>query len=383
MRPLFILTFGAIVWTTPLAAKPSLMQQALAAFEQEDLVQAQALIDEAVTVPVSSPQEGLWYYRGVIYEKLLRNQITTEEAPQLLATTLAAYRKVLELAPTASQYHSFAQINLQGLCAYYLDRGRRYYKQEAFESAIKQFDRCKEIDSEDLWAYLYTAIAAHQEEQHDLALNNYNHYLASGTVVPSAVYRSLAYLTAHYCQDVDQALALLEQGLQRSPFDNDLLYERLQLLKALEKEEAEQGLLQKKIEEVPQEAAAHYQLGYWHECQGQHEEALQHYQKVTALAPDRFEPVRQQGVIHYNRAAQITQEAVALADEDFEQQGKEYLKKLKEQLNLALPYFERANKLSRRNAFVLKHLRTLYQRLGKTEKAQKVERTLKKYHLDT
>lgn len=75
----------------------------------------------------------------------------------------------------ASQYHSFAQINLNKLWAYSLDRGRRYYQQEAFESAIQQLKYCKKIVPTHLGAYLYTAIAVYQAEEHDLVLHNHTH----------------------------------------------------------------------------------------------------------------------------------------------------------------------------------------------------------------
>jgi len=379
MRYSFSGFLGVVLTCSTLYAKPLCIRQALAAFDKEDFTQAQALIDQATTAPTTSTQAATWYYRGAIYEKLLRNQIATDEAPELFATTLAAYHKVLSLAPQASQYHSFAQINLRGLWTYYLDRGRRYYKQEAFENAIEQFAYCQKIRPEAPWATLYTAIAAHQEQLHDVALTHYRHYLASGKAVSPLVYRSLAHLIAHHCQDTEQALSLLDQGLCAYPLDNGLLYERLQLLTQLGRADEAYRVLKEALSDTPHQAVTHYQLGYWYEYHGQYEAAHQHYQQAITLAPARLEPARQQGALCYNQAAQMTQTMAAMPDEEFEQHGPALLKALDEYLRLALPCFEQASKIDKRNVFVLQHLSTLYQRLSKPAKAQKAEAKLANY----
>ncbi|MEL6358517.1 MAG: hypothetical protein AAFQ01_01090, partial [Bacteroidota bacterium] len=118
MRCRYYITLGAALWASSLQAKPSLLKQAIQAFEKDDFAQAQTLIDQA-TDQTTAPGQA-WYYRGAIYEKLLRDQITGEKAPELLETTLAAYRQALALIPAPSQYHSFVQINLENLWAYYV-----------------------------------------------------------------------------------------------------------------------------------------------------------------------------------------------------------------------------------------------------------------------
>lgn len=365
----------------PLWAKPSLVQQAIAAFEREESPKAKACIDQVLEEPNTQVREDVWYYRGVIYEKLLREKIATEEAPQLLEETLTAYRKVLTLTSVASQYHSFAQINLNGLWAYYLERGRRYYKQEAFGSALQQFKCCEEVLPGNPYTYLYTAIAAHQADDHDLALCNYTHYLASGVVVPAAVYHGLAHLTAYSLKDPKKALIILEQAVLQYPFDNDLHYEQLQCYTALGQVAAKQKLLQEWVAAMPYKAAPHYQLGYWYEQQGQWQQALAYYKKAAKLAPDSVEPVRQQGIVHYNQGVQCTQETTKMSEEEFRQIGAQWIQELENHFDKALPYFEQADKLSPRDPFVLKPLQHIYRFLRRPAQAKKIERRLRKYKL--
>ena len=377
----FCLILWGVLWAVPLWAKSSLVKQAIVAFEQQNFSEARVCIDKAMEQIATQGQVDAWYYRGVIYEKLLRNQIATEEAAQFFEETLTAYQKVLALTSVASQFHSFAQINLNGLWAYFLDRGRRYYKRAVFENAIQQFRYCQRILPSNISSYLYIAIAAHQEEKYDSALHNYTYYLESGVVVPSVVYRGLAHLTAYPQKDPTKALEILEQALLQYPFDNDLLYEQIQLYTNLGQIEAMQSIVQKQVAELSYEAAPYYRLGYWYEYHEEWQKALEYYQKAAELAPNRVEPIRQQGIIYYNQAVQATQKITEMPEEQFQKIGKKQIKKLEDSLGQALSYFEQANKVMPRDALTLKHLKTIYQRLHRPNQVKKIERRLRKYKL--
>jgi tetratricopeptide (TPR) repeat protein len=380
-RNFFYTVFSGVLWAVPLWAKTSIVKQSIAAFEREALSEARACIDKAMEETTHQTQGDAWYYRGVIYEKILRDQVATEEADQLFEETLNAYRKALTLTSQASQYHSFARINLDRLWMYYLNRGRRYYKQEAFGNAVQQFRYCKEIIPHHPDAYLYTAIAAHQAGEYDLALHNYTHYLELGVAASAVVYRGLAHLTAYPLKAPEKALKILETALSQYPFDNDLLYEQVQIYTALGQSEEKQELVKKQIAATPSKAAIHYQLGYWYEQQGHWREALKQYQKAAELAPNSAEPVRQQGMVHYNQAVQNRQEITAMNEEEFQQVGAERIEILENHLRQALPCFEQANKKSPRDPLILKHLQIIYRRLHKPTQAKRTERCLRKHKL--
>lgn len=365
----------------PLQAKPALVHQAILALEREEgLSVAKAYIDQAMEETATLTQADAWYYRGVIYEKLLRDQMDTEESSILFEETLTAYRQTLALTPVASQYHSFSQINLNRLWAYYLDRGRRYYKQEAFESAIQQFSYCKKVIPSDSYAYLYTALAMHQEGQYDLALHNYTHYLESGVVAPAVVYLGLAMLTADdTLRKPEKALQILEQALLQYPFDRDLIYAQIQCCMTLNQVEVKQKLVQQQAVATPDAAASHHQLGCWYARQGHWQQAIKHYQKAASLDPTQVEPVLQQGIVHYNQAAHITQEAAAMPEDAFQQVGEQQIKKIQECLRQSLLYFEKAHKIHPRDPLILDYLQIIYRYLGRSAQEQKVERRLAKY----
>ena len=117
------LVLGGVLAKAPLWAQPPIVKQAIAAFDKEDLGQAQTLIDQATQDEKAKTKESTWYYRGAIYEQLMRKNIASDTASYYLEQALQAYQQALSLAPASSQYHSFAQVNFHGLWAYYLDRG--------------------------------------------------------------------------------------------------------------------------------------------------------------------------------------------------------------------------------------------------------------------
>jgi hypothetical protein len=72
----------------------------------------------------------------------------------------------------------------------------------------------------------------------------------------------------------------------------------------------------------------------------------------------------QQGSVHYNQAAQSTQEITEMAEEKFQQVGEKWIEQLEE-------FLEQAYKLSPRDPFIIKYLQRIYQRLRRPEKVKK------------
>lgn len=375
-RTVLCLALGGVLVGAPLRAQPRIVKQAVAAFDKAEWAQAQELIDQATQDEKAKAQGSTWYYRGAIYEQLMRDNIASDTASHYLEEALQAYHQALALTPQSSQYHSFAQININGLWAYYLDRGRRYYKAEAFDKAIEHFEVCKQIKPNDPYALLYTAIAAHQDENYDLALQHYEQYLQLGEVNP-AVYRGLASITTHHLKEPGKASKILDQAIQQYPWYNNLLEEQTQLLLRLNQLEAREKHLQEQIATGPSDPVPHYQLGYLYEQWDKPQEALVHYQQAAELAPHQLEPVCQQGIVHYNQAAQVINSTADMPDEAFQQVGEELIEKANQHLQQALSYLEQARKMKRRDPFILRRLHTLYTRLNMPAKAEKIARAMK------
>ena len=358
-------------------AQQRLIKQALACFDQGQFSEAQALIDQASQDKTLQLQASTWYYKGVVYEQLMRKNIALDIAGQYLEEALKAYQKTLTLTPEANQYHSFAQLNKQELWAYYLNRGVRYYKAEAFDRAIEAFAICKRIQPDDAHALLYTAIAAHQEEQYDLALAQYKAYLQLEKGKP-AVYCGLASITANQLHKPEQAKSILDQALQAYPWDVGLLEAQHQLLLALKELGARKQQLKEQVTASPLNPLPHFQLGYFYEQANQLEVAATYYQQAVNLALQELAPICRLGIVYYNQAANIINEAVAMPDHDFQQTGEELTNQAEQYFRKALHSFKQARKLDRGNLFILKQLHVIYTRLHMPEKAQIIGDILKR-----
>jgi tetratricopeptide (TPR) repeat protein len=371
LKGLFLALLG-LLCSQSVLAQPQLIKQALVLFDQENYTEAQALIDQASQDTQLQQQASTWYYKGVIYEQLMRKNIALDVAPQYLEEALQAYQKILTLTPEANQYHSFAPINIKGLWAYYLNRGSRYYKSEAFDQAIEQFEICKQLDPSDPYAWLYTAIAAHQAEQYDLALQQYKTYLKLEKGSP-AVYRGLANLTAYHLQDLAQANQILEQAIQQYPWEVCLLEEQNTLLLKQGQIEIKEQQLKEQLAKTPTDALLHFQLGYLYEQVGKLSESGTYYQQAVSLAPQKLEPICRLGMIYYNQAADVVNQATEMPEEAFQQRGEELKVQANQYLQKALNSFKQARKLKRSNLFIVKQLHIIYTRLHMSDKVRVIE----------
>jgi tetratricopeptide (TPR) repeat protein len=360
------LTFTGLLCSQSALAQSQPIKQALLLFDQENYTEAQAIIDQASQDAQLQHQASTWYYRGVIYEQLMRKNIALDVAPEYLEEAFQSYQKTLTLTPDANQYHSFAEINIKGLWAYYLNRGSRYYKAEVFDQAIEQFEISKRLDPQDPYTRLYTAITAHQAEQFDLALEQYHSYLQLAKGNP-AVYRGLANLTAYHLQDLAQANQILEQAIQQYPWEVCLLEEQNTLL-----------LKQDQLAKTPKDPLGYFQLGHLYEQTDKPSEAAIYYQKAAALAPIKLEPICRLGIVNYNQAASIINNAAEMPEEEFQEIGEELKAKADQYLREALYSFKQARKLKRSDLFIIKQLHIIYTRLNMPDKVKVIEATMKR-----
>jgi len=363
--------------TSSVLGLPTGLKQALQAFDQQDFEKAQITIDQLLEEPQYQQQPSSWYYKGVIYDQLMRKHITSDSAGIYLDRNLEAYRKTLVISHKHTQYHSFANINIERLWAYYLNRGVQYYKVEAFDEALEQFAICQKIYNDHPYMLLYTAIAAHQAEKYETALGYYEKYIKIGSAAP-AVYRAFANLTANYLKNTTGAYEMLQNAMNQYPWDINLLEEYYQLLLETNQLANTQQKLQTELAGMPHNPSIYYQLAYLYTQENNHEEAVAHYKKVLELLPRHIETILQLGKSYYNQAAQLTQQMTDMPEEDFQQHGKEILEKMNENLEVSLNYLQQANKLLPNNLEIMKLMHTLYTRLNKGDQADQLVRKIKR-----
>lgn len=362
---------------TPAICLSNNIQTALEAFQSGDLEKAQQVID--ATVPKDSDANSAqgWYYRGVIYEQLMRKNITSDLSPHYLEEALTAYRKTLLCSKTQPQYYRFAEINLEKLWKYYINRSVQYYKMEYFEEALKQLEIVKRINPAADLIILYTAIINHQIEDYTQALDGYIQYLTCHSQ-DASLYRILAALTISHQGDIDKAQELFQVALKKYPWDYNLLEDYYELLADNQLLHKQQHYLDSQLITNANNAIYYYQLAHLHYKLDHYGEAIEYAKKALYLAPSQPEVILQIATIYYNFAAKVLHNTLALSEEEFQQQNKQEIQKCNTTIQEAIIYLKRARKANPKNLYILQQLRMLYKWSANDSRAHIIEQQMHK-----
>lgn len=358
-----------LILTTPSIALSNNLKTALEAFNNGELERAQQIIDTLVAIDGANHSAKEWYYRGVIYDQLMRTNITSDLSPNYLHEALTAYHKALECGTNNPQYYRFAEIHLEGLWNYYITRCVQYYKMEYFEEAVEQLEIARQINPQAKLMILYTAIIDHQMEAYEEALHGYTQYLELHSQ-DKALYRILADVAIYHQKDVQKAQTLLQTALQKYPWDFNLLEDYYELLE-------NNHLLQKQLHDLneqlrtnPKNPIPFYQLSHLHQKLQQYEEAIKCAKKALALAPSQQEVILQLATLSYNLASAVIYNTATLSEETFQQQSETEVKRCNQVVEEAITYLKKARKIDPQNIYILQELRLLYKWLNNEKRAE-------------
>ena len=340
---LFLLCITSLIPSYPLLAIPKAIRQIVQTFEgdnkkkkclnmatkkqsytskepQEEISNkglARLAIDKAIKDEKLTKHPATWYYKGVIYDRLLRDHIASSEASDLLTETLTAYTQTTKLASFKTQFHSFSLTNITELWNYYLGKGILYYKQGSFDQALHYFTICNRILPKDPTPLLYSAIVYQTNKKPEEALRHYKFYLQK-TTDQVAIYRAMADIQYSQLNNIEEAIYLLNTALAKFPFENELLEEKILIYKSYDKiKEYEDTLLEAIIDskktltknhkqptELEQIGPNHflYEYAYFLEHQERTEEAIVYYKYILKNKPSHHNTLRQLSFLYYNEA---------------------------------------------------------------------------------
>lgn len=353
----------------PSIALSNNLKTALEAFHNGELEKAQQVIDTLVPIDQSAHSAKGWYYRGVIYDQLMRTHITSDLSAGYLDEALNAYRKTLKCGNHDPQYHRFAEIHLEEMWNYYINRSVQYYKMEYFEEALEQLEIARQINPAAKLMILYNAIINHQMGVYDEALEGYTQYLKTHSQ-DAALYRILADLTIHYQRDIHKAQTLLQTALQTYPWNYNLLEDYYELLATNQLLQKQQHHLEKQLRNESKNPLLYYQLAHLHQKLNRYEEAIVNAKKALALAPSQPEAMLQTATLHYNFATEVIHSTLALSEETLQQHKEAEAKKCHQAVEEAITYLKEARKAHPKNIYILQQLRLLYKWLGNEKRAE-------------
>ncbi len=366
---LLLLMLAAVSVYAQKTVKPNL-NKALSAWKEGKLDEAMTIIDLATTYEKTMNDVKTWYYRGLIYASIdtTSNETFKALSPDAFAIAIESFNKADEMNGAGKELFIQDDLGLPILksqqMAYwginYLNQGASYYQEDELEKAVQSFEKAQAVQPTDTLAYFYAGFAANSLEDYDKAIAAFQKYIELGGESLDA-YLSIINTYSGPKEDKEEALKWVRLAKPKFPDNADLPKVEIGLLIDLKRiDEAKTGLVSA-IKSEPDNKILHFYLGYTNSSLELFEEAKKNYEAALKIDPQYFEAQLYLAKLMYKDALEIkvAMSNLGISAEDkkkrFELDGK-----LVEKLELALPYWERAEKINPDDQEVLDTLYSIY-----------------------
>ncbi len=340
-----------------------------------------------------------WLLKGDIYNAIASQIIAIKELnfgdekelPEVdnpALTAKDAYMKSMEMAEKRYQTKDAikglqnVQGNLSqfGIFSYEAQKYEEAYKcftgSIAIHELLKKEGEASTLDAEDNFQYqeYLSGLAALNGEMMDKAAMHFKKLYEQEYDMP-AIYEAMYKLEAE--KDMDAAYVYLDTGRKKYPDDVSLLFAEINHFLKTGRLEELIGKLKAAIEKEPNNLSIYttlgnvydqlyqkeYKAGNMDKSSEYFEEAKKYYGGATEIDETYFDAVYSIGALYYNKAAFMAQELNELGKDLSKEGMKKYDAKREELLkefDLALPYFQKAEKLDPNDLNTLIALKEIY-----------------------
>ena len=385
---LMLATVSVYAQKTP---KPNL-NKALNSWKEGKLDEAKSNIDAATTYEKTQDDPKTWYYRGLIYASIdtTSNETHKALAPDAYKVALESFKKADELnkgdkelfITDASGLPLLKSQQVQAWQGGYLNAGAAQYQEEDLEGALKNFEKAKEIAPNDTTAYFYSGFVSNSLEDYDKAIENFKKYNELGGK-SSDGYSIMININSGPKENKEEALKIVREAKTKFPANPDFPKVEIGLLIDLKRiDEAKSGL-ENAIKKEPTNKILHFYLGYANASLNSTAEAKKNYEEALKIDPQYFEAQLYLAKLMYAEAASIKKEMQSMGISAADRKKKLDMDKvLVEKLNVALPYWEKAEKIKPDDQEVLDTLNGIYTDLGMAEQIKRIEKRYKELGME-
>jgi tetratricopeptide (TPR) repeat protein len=354
-------------------AKPNL-NKVLKLWQDGKLDEAKEMIDAATTYEKTKDDGKTWYYRGLIYASLdttsNENYKSLEADPLTIA--LESFAKADSMAgkieysvtPVGQVLPVTKPQQIADLANFYIKKGAKYYEEDKLEEALVAFEKTQIIYPSDTTAYFYAGFIANNLEQWDKTIKNFEEFYERGGKSPDG-YAIMYNIYGGPKEDKDKALALVRQAKERFPENPDFPKYEIGLLIDLNRvDEAKVGL-EKAVQNEPDNKIYHFYLGYVNSRLEHWDEAKKNFENALKIDPNYFDAQYYLAQVYLIDANKIRDQMKNLGLSAVDKKKQQELDKvLVEKYKMALPHWEKAERLKNDDVDVLDRLRTIYYYLG-------------------
>lgn len=378
-----------------------------------ELDKAKEAIDQAVEHEKTKDDAQTWYYKGLIYMRIMAD--TNEEVRGLaenpVGDALDAFEKSKSL-DNKGRYKSDIDQQLFEVVSNFFNVGIEAYnkavqsdKEGDFAMAFGIFDMylkalhvldeanqqqflnsLRENDIDPLSVNMYAGYSALKSGQEEEAKELFTKLIKEDYDDPFA-YLSLSeiYLTEG---DTNKALEVLEVGKVNVVENKDITLTELQIYQQSGRVDELIEKLQNAIKEEPENslfylvlagsydalAASSREEGNMDQAQEFQDKAMKTYEEAIEIDPENFEINNNIGITFYNNAVELIQESQKI--KDYRKAGK-MQEQAKEVFKEALPYLEKAYHLDCGGGTLYNVLNETYIRTGNSDKVEDLDKARK------
>lgn len=371
--------------------KPSL-NKALGFWKDGKLKEAKEMIDVSVADPKLSLDGKAWYYKALIYASLdtTSNEAYKALAPNALDEAMESLKKADQLAKPGSEYFindasGFPVLRTQQmgvLNGFYLNKGVAQYQEDDYEGAMLNFEKSQRVSPDDTTGYYFAGIVAQNMEAWDKAITNINTFIAKGGKSPDA-YSWLINIYNTQKEDKIKALELAREAKNKFPEKSDFARFEIGLLIDLDKIDEAKAGLEEAVKQEPDNKTFHFFLGYTHLKQNNMDLAKASFEEALKLDPQYFDAQLYLSRVVSEDAKKIKREMNNLGISETDKKKRFELDKVYvEKLKVALPYWEKAEKLNPSDQEVLDELYAIYSDLDMQPQIKRIEKRYKELGIE-
>ena len=352
-------------------AQRAQVQSAYSYLKYEQLDKAKESIDIAVTNENTMNYDKAWYYRGLIYQALYKNEKFGNLSSDPLNEALRSYNKALELNPKF-EYADDITEKKKILAQQFADMGYVNYNLKNFAGALSAYEGVVAIMPNDTSSYFNAALCAERAGNVAKAKQFYTK-LDEMQYKDAKMYHSYAqlYLTEG---DTTKALEVLSRGLTRFPEEKSILITQTNIYISSGKTAEALNAINMAIEKDSTNANLYFAKGTLVEkTEKSKDAAIAAYKKAIELKADYFDAYYNLGALYFNDAAYLANEANSIKDNNQYAKAKVVFEaKFKE----AKPYLEKAWELNPKDQSTMISLKQLYATINDTVNYAKVKAAL-------
>jgi len=344
---------------------------------KDDLTNARAEIDKAITIEKTAAKSDTWLTRGKVYQA-----IAIGGDDDAIPVAMEAYTKYKEMEPKAASLIDLQ--NIAGFQGAFFNIASEAYNDEIYDVSLTNFQKALSITPKDSLTLVYVALAAYQNDAKDLTLKYYRESMALD-YADVDIYLNAVYIAKDILEDYDAALAFTLAGQEKFPTEPQFVYDEINVYLKTDRQDDALAKLQVAAEMNPENSSVHLQLAMfkdnmaynamvenkWESARPLFDEAITHYRRVLEIKNgEDFIVNFNLGVIYVNLAKEQYDQVRDMDMARYEKEGKPLIQKGNEIIKNALPLMEKATQITPDDVGAWQALMQVYTQLKMNDKAE-------------